>query len=109
MCQKITGGTTTVSFEIPLANFHLVSGDLKKLYKKHEDEPEIEFFLYFCADCGSQIRVELAGDTRQMTALAVGTLDDPEFLETQPFLEVNVKRRPGWLASVPEAMRKQAY
>jgi hypothetical protein len=109
MCRKITGASTSVNLDIPAANFRLTSGKLKRVRVTHKDEG-FEFSVAFCENCGSPIVAEphIEG-FRDVVIIQVGTLDDPETLESKPSFELNTKHRLGWIAAVEGAEQKTGY
>ena len=109
MCRKITGASTSVNLDIPKANFRLTSGDLKRIRTTHKDEG-FEFSIAFCGDCGSPIVAEphLEG-FEDVVIIQVGTLDDPQVLESNPAVELNTQHRLAWNTAVEGAEQKIAY
>jgi hypothetical protein len=109
MCRKITGASTSVNIDIPAANFRLTSGKLKRIRTTHKDEG-FDFSIAFCQNCGSPIIAEphIEG-YEDVVIVQVGTLDDPEILESKPALELNTKRRLTWIVAVEGAEQKAVY
>lgn len=109
MCRKITGASTSVNLDIPAKNFRLISGNLKRVRTTHKDEG-FEFSLAFCGACGSPIIAEphIEGYS-DIVIIQVGSLDDPETLESKPVLELNTKHRLPWIPAVDGAEQKIAY
>ncbi|KIW62886.1 hypothetical protein PV04_09778 [Phialophora macrospora] len=110
MCRKITSAYTSANLDVPASDFHLTSGELKRIRTTHADDG-FEFSILFCPDCGSAIYAEphIEG-WNDVVIIQAGTLDDPvEILEARPAVELNTKCRMPWIAKVEGAQQKEGY
>jgi hypothetical protein len=87
--------------------FSVQSGNLKLVHPKHPDD-SFEFTYAFCGDCGTPVYAaveEFAGKV----IIQAGSLDDEEDLQMTPVVELNVRRRLGWVSEVKGAEQNQGY
>src|ERR1700761_9128087 len=108
MCRKITSAYTSANVDIPASNFHLKSGELKRIRTTHKDDG-FEFSILFCPDCGSSIYAEphIEG-WKDAIIIQAGTFDDVT-VEQRPAVELNTKHRMPWITEVEGAEQKDGY
>jgi hypothetical protein len=111
-CRKISGATYSVNLTVPVSDFSLTRGELKKYRTKHP-EAGFEYSLSFCPECSTPVYAEVhpseGAPAVGTVVLQVGTLDDPTLLEHTPAEEMNINHRVQWSAPIPSAKQKRTY
>lgn len=111
-CRKISGATYSANLTVPVSDFRITRGELKKYRTKHP-EAGFEYSLSFCPECSTPVFAEVHGadvaSSLDSIVLQVGTLDDSTLLERTPAEEMNINHRVQWSAQIPSAKQKRTY
>lgn len=96
-CQRRTGTAFGTVAYFPEDRVTILQGELRE-YRHHSDETGRWLAMQFCPTCGTTVshRVEIRPGLR---AIAVGTLDDPEWPRIQRHIWVQSRR--SWVSIPP--------
>ncbi|KAH7191217.1 Mss4-like protein [Fusarium oxysporum] len=107
-CRKISGGTNTVNFIIPEANFTLTKGQPRSFSKEHEYG--MTLIVVFCSECGTTLWKEAtAPQFKGVKLVQAGTLSDAKKLDAKLDAELYVPERASWLRRLDEAAQKESF